>query len=176
MGRAHTPSADSSFVRRIIVGRTELRVTVSRRSFVTLLLDDPASADNTTHALDDDHEMLIPVSLKRCGIEMKLIVPNGEQPNAHPITTRALQDALRKAIIWNQALVTGQVTAMKELAKQEHVTPPYIGHLVKLAFLAPDIIEAIMRADVSVELSLGRRKKRFPLDWEAQRKTLGFGG
>lgn len=165
-----------NFVRRVIVGRTELRVTLSRRSLVTLLPNDPASAQNTTPAVDDDYEMTIPVSLKRCGIEMKLIVPSGEQPTAHPITIRALEDAVRKALIWNRALVTGQVTSIKELAKQEHVTPPYIGHLVKLAFLAPDIIEAIMHGDVPAELSLGRLKKGFSLDWDAQRKTLGFSG
>ena len=33
-----------------------------------------------------------------------------------------------------------------------------------------------MRGDVPVALSLGRLKKGFPLDWDAQRKTLGFSG
>ena len=162
------------FVRRIIVGRNELRLTLSRRSLVTLLLDDPAFGEDTTQTMDDHYEMTIPVSLKRCGIETKLILPSSEQPTAHPITIRALQDAVRKALLWNHALLTGQVASTKALAKQEHVTPPYIGHLVKLAFLAPDIIEAIMRGDVPVALSLGRLKKGFPLDWDAQRKTFGF--
>jgi site-specific DNA recombinase len=116
------------------------------------------------------------VNLKRCGIEMKLIVPNGEQPKAHPITIRALQEAVRKALLWNQALVTGQAASLRELATQEHVTPSYIGTLIKLAFLAPDIIEAIVRGEVPVELSLDCLKKGFPLDWQAQRKTLGFSG
>jgi len=39
------------------------------------------------------------VNLKRCGIEMKLIVPNGEQSKAHPITIGALQEAVRKALL-----------------------------------------------------------------------------
>lgn len=118
--------------------------------------------------------MTIAVSLKRSGIEMKLMVPNGDQPTAHPITIRALQDAVRKALIWNHALVTGQVASIKELAKREHVTPPRIGHLVRLAFLAPGIIQAIMRSEVPVDVSLGRVKEGFPLDWDGQRKTPGF--
>jgi len=99
--------------------------------------------DDKAHA-DDPYDITIPVNLKRCGIEMKLIVPNGEQPKAHPITIRALQEAVRKALLWNQALVTGEVASMRELATQEHVAPSYIGTLMRLAFLAPDIIEAIV--------------------------------
>jgi len=163
------------FVRRVIVGRTELRVTLSRWALVALLLEDVPFTDEKAHA-DDTYNITIPVNLKRCGIEMKLIVPNGEQPKAHPITIGALQEAVRKALLWNQALVTGEVASMRELATQEHVTPSYIGTLIKLAFLAPDIIEAIAHGEVPIELSLDRLKKGFPLDWEAQRKTLGFSG
>ena len=72
--------------------------------------------------------------------------------------------------------MTGQAASLRELATQEHVTPSYIGTLIKLAFLAPDIIEAIVRGEVLVELSLDCLKKGFPLDWQAQRKTLGFSG
>jgi DNA invertase Pin-like site-specific DNA recombinase len=164
------------FVRRVIVGRTELRVSLSRQALVALLLEDPPFTDDEARAANDAYGITIPVNLKRCGIEMKLIVPNGVQPKAHPITIGALQEAVRKALLWNQALVTGQAASLRELATQEQVTPSYIGTLIKLAFLAPDIIEAIVRREVPVELSLDRLKKGFPLDWEAQRKTLGFSG
>jgi len=140
-----------------------------------VLLEDVPFTDDKAHA-DDPYDITIAVNLKRCGIEMKLFVPNGEQPKAHPITIRALQEAVRKALLWNQALVTGEVASLRELATQEHVAPSYIGTLIRLAFLAPDIIEAIVRGEVPVELSLDRLKKGFPLDWEAQRKTLGFSG
>jgi site-specific DNA recombinase len=65
---------------------------------------------------------------------------------------------------------------MRDLAKQENVAPSYIGSFIRLALLAPDIIEAIVRGDVPAKLSLDRLKKGFPLDWDAQRKTLGFRG
>jgi site-specific DNA recombinase len=91
-----------------------------------------------------------------------------------PITIQALQDAVRKARVWNQALVTGEVCTMTEPARQEHVTQRYIAHLIGLAFLAPDIIEAILPGNVPVDLSLGRLKKGFPLDWKEQRKAFGF--
>lgn len=35
---------------------------------------------------------------------------------------RALQDAVRKPLVWNETLVTGEVCTMTELARQEHQT------------------------------------------------------
>ncbi|TFH42341.1 MAG: hypothetical protein E4H01_13630 [Lysobacterales bacterium] len=65
---------------------------------------------------------------------------------------------------------------MTELARREKVTQRYIAHLIKLAFLAPDIVQSMARGDIPPELSLDRLKKGFPLDWNEQRKSLGFKG
>ena len=63
---------------------------------------------------------------------------------------------------------------MTDLAKQNDVTQRYVAHLIKLAFLDPDIIKAILRGDVPRDLSLDKLKSGFPLDWNEQRKILGF--
>ena len=63
---------------------------------------------------------------------------------------------------------------MTELAARENVTQRYIAHLIKLAFLAPDIMQCVARGDIPPALSLERLKKGFPLDWTQQRKVLGF--
>jgi len=43
-----------------------------------------------------------------------------------------------------------------------------------LAFLAPDIIDAINKGDIPPALTLERLKRTIPLDWEDQRQTFGF--
>ena len=63
---------------------------------------------------------------------------------------------------------------MNKLAKREGGTPRYIAHLLKLAYLAPDIMEAIARGDIPSAVSMGRLKKGVSLDWEGQRRVLGF--
>ena len=63
---------------------------------------------------------------------------------------------------------------MTDLARQNNVTQRYVAHLIKLAFLAPDIIKAILRGDVPHGLSLDKLKAGFPLDLDEQRKFLGF--
>jgi len=56
---------------------------------------------------------------------------------------------------------------MAELSRAEGVTQRYIAHIIKLAWLAPDIMEDII-------ISLGILKKGIPLDWQEQRKRFGF--
>ncbi len=47
-----------------------------------------------------------------------------------------------------------------------------------LAFLAPDIVEAILDGRQSVELTAESLKRlpALPTDWDAQRRLLGFSG
>jgi hypothetical protein len=123
---------------------------------------------------EDTYQVSVPVRTKRCGIETRLIVPGEDPPPAHQSSTRALQDALTKALAWNDALLKGSVSSMSALARREGVTQRYIAHLIKLAWLAPDIMAAIIRGDIPSTVSLDRLKKGFPLDWEDQRKELGF--
>ena len=121
-----------------------------------------------------DYEINVPVSLQRCGIESKLVVPGTDPGTAHIRTVQAMQNALHKGLKWNQELVSGRVDTMKELAAKEGVTQRYLSHLVRMAWLSPEIMQAIIRGQVPATLSLDKLKKGFPLDWDEQWRKLGF--
>ena len=166
------------FIRHVIVSQKELRISISTTHVAAELLDAISlTVDlNGKQLLLGDYEVVLPVHLKRCGIETRLIVPNDDEPDtqAHPNTVQAIQQALAKALNWNQALLDGSAQSMTELAKQNSVTQRYVAHLIKLAFLAPDIVKAIVRGDIPRDLSLDKLKAGFPLDWDEQRSVLGF--
>jgi len=71
-------------------------------------------------------------------------------------------------------MVSGRIDTMKELAAKEGVTQRYLSHLIRMAWLSPEIMQAIIRGHVPATLSLDRLKKGFPLDWNEQWQTLGF--
>ncbi|SDB28911.1 hypothetical protein [Belnapia rosea] len=52
----------------------------------------------------------------------------------------------------------------------------YATRLVRLAWLAPDIIEAILHGRQPANLSASRlmQDTRIPTDWQDQRQALGF--
>ena len=49
----------------------------------------------------------------------------------------------------------------------------YVGRMLRLTSLAPDIIEAILRGDEPDGLSLEKLRKNLPVRWDGQRKKYG---
>jgi hypothetical protein len=161
-------------IKKIQVGCEGIDIILSRAGMFQYLLNTEYDNEASNDKIDDGFILSISTKLKRCGHESKLIIADEYASDANPTTTHAIQNALKKALIWNQALTTGEVSNMVQLAKQENVTQRYIAHLIKLAFLAPDIMEAIIKGNIPPKLALDRLKKGIPIDWKEQRLEFGF--
>ena len=90
------------------------------------------------------------------------------------LPARRFQKALSRGLAWNQALITGEVLSVSELARREKLCRRYVSRLIQLSFLAPDVIRAIGRGHIPPTLSVDLLKRGFPLDWNKQRQMLGF--
>lgn len=159
-------------VSKVTIGQCEIRIRYSRSGLAELLL--PGQQINPEQTETDERLVCVPVNLKRSGVETKFIVPNGTNADANQGSARAIQKALAKALEWNQALLNGIAPSMTSLARREKVTQRYVAHLIKLAFLAPGIIDAINKGEIPPDLTLGQLKKDIPLDWTAQARKFGF--
>ena len=53
---------------------------------------------------------------------------------------------------------------------------PYAARLIRLNYLAPDIVAAILGGKQPADLTANKlmADTRFPVDWRAQRAALGF--
>jgi len=60
-------------LRRIVLSKGEMRIVVSRRGLLSVLHPDTARHPASTEG-EDTYEIRLPATLKRCGIETKLIV------------------------------------------------------------------------------------------------------
>ena len=113
----------------------------------------------------------IPARLKRTGIEMKLVVEDGSEPaNVDPVLVRLLlrAHAIRARLLQEPSL------PLKEIAAEEGVSSSYATRLLRLGFLAPDIVTAILHGKHPPQLTANRLMDdtRLPLDWSAQRELL----
>ncbi len=54
------------------------------------------------------------------------------------------------------------------------MTERHVSRIMRLAFLAPDIVEAILDGCQPADLELERLMKCIPVSWDAQRRALGF--
>ena len=71
--------------------------------------------------------------------------------------------------------MAGRVNSMAEIGKREGLPKNYVSWLIRLAFLAPEIVEAIIQGnhppDLTVQ-SLITRRIDLPLEWQAQKTAL----
>jgi len=161
-------------IQKIQVGGDGINITLSHDGMSQYFLNENIGSPNSIKEVDSGFVISIPTKLKRCSHETKLIICDEFANNPSTITTLALQNSLMKGITWNQLLITGQVSNIKMLAKQENVTQRYISRLIKMAFLSPDIMEAIIKGDTPKKLTIGLLRDKFSYDWDEQHKELGF--
>jgi hypothetical protein len=116
----------------------------------------------------------IPVQVRRRGVEMRLVIENGRDRGSN--LDPALIRAVVRARAWWDNLLTGRARSYGEIAKREGVTPRYVGHLIPLAFLAPDLVAAIVAGRAPIDLTAQTITKRtaLPWAWAEQRIFLGF--
>jgi hypothetical protein len=76
----------------------------------------------------------------------------------------------------NNRGLEGATVTLAEVARNEGVVPSYVTRMLRLAYLAPDIVAAIV--DGGQPPGLTARKlmddTRLPLEWTEQRRALGF--
>ncbi len=115
----------------------------------------------------------VPARLKRTGMEMNMLI-DGENGKSNP--DPALVSLNVKAHTVKESLPSCSVMEFSELARHHRVGDSYISRLFRLTLLVPDITKAILEGRHPPELTGVRlmRDTRFPLDWEEQRRVLGF--
>ncbi len=118
----------------------------------------------------------VPMKFKRRGGRNEIIVPeglSGSRPSKSP-TQKPLVTALARAFHWQELIDSGRYASITELAEALDVDRSYVGRIMRLALLAPDIVEAIVRGEEPCGLSLEQLIKGVPMQWAAQRERLGL--
>jgi site-specific DNA recombinase len=132
-----------------------------------------APIEKTREANRQVTTLSIPARLKRTGKEMRIIVDDGSEPLTPD--TGLVRLLVRANAIHDQLLADRSLT-FEDIAKSEGVVPSYVTRLFRLTILAPDIVSAILSGKQPPELTARRLMDdtRLPLDWNEQRRCLGF--
>ena len=102
----------------------------------------------------------VPLAIRRRGGRKLVVTPDGEStcPSTppRPRVDSTLVKALARAHRWKRLLENGTYASISELAKAEKIDRGYLGRILQLALLAPDIVEAILDGRQPPELGLPR--------------------
>src|SRR6202040_760571 len=106
---------------------------------------------------------------KHRGIETRLVLPGLAQQDHNPRCDPALIKAIARGRAWFEELAIGRARSLQVLAKRDGISRRYIRRLVGLAFLSPQLVEAILQGRQPVELTTTRLTEfDLPLDWTEQ--------
>jgi site-specific DNA recombinase len=115
-----------------------------------------------------------PMQLKRRGVELRLVV--GDHNRSAATVDLPLLKAVARAHRWFDELSTGKASSLAEIAAREGLAVRYVGRVIRLAFLAPDIVESIVegRQPTSLTAEAVIRHSEIPLEWHSQKTALNI--
>ena len=80
--------------------------------------------------------------------------------------------ALARAFRRREMLDTGDYATLEDLARAKAANGTYVGRILRLTLLAPEIVEAILVGRQPSELQLDDLLDGFPLEWKGQHRGL----
>ena len=95
------------------------------------------------------------------------IVPTGSRS---PDGT--LVKALTRAWRWQRMLDDGVYASVSDIGDAENISKSYVSRILRLALLAPDIVEAILAGKTNQTLMLERLERLLPASWDEQRAVI----
>ena len=102
----------------------------------------------------------------------------GKQIVSPHAPTARVDRSLVKAIVWARDLrrrLEQEGASLDELARQEGCSRPYVSSVIKLAYLAPSITQAVVDGTQPASLTLAELMRRdIPFGWTDQHRAFGF--
>lgn len=121
-------------------------------------------------ATPDTIRLHVPFRLVKRGGRKEVQLPDGVPVPQR--TDSTLIKALARAFRWKRMLESGEFATINELAEHERIAAPFLTRTMRLAHLAPEIVEAILDGRQPRELTLEQMRKPLPLDWAEQKDLL----
>jgi len=125
--------------------------------------------------------VVVPLSIRRRGGRKRIIGPDGvpvqagqDRPGVEATSgDPALVKALARAFQWRRMLEEGRYGSIRELAAAESVDRAYVGRLLNLTLLAPEVVEAELdRARIPSPVSTTLERSWLSLEQAKRRLSM----
>jgi hypothetical protein len=111
----------------------------------------------------------VPLALRQRGGRKLVVAPEGAKwVSPRPRIDSTIIKAIARAFRWQKLLETGLHTTIAEVAAAEGINPTYVGRILRLTLLAPDIVETLLGGRQPSNLQLADLLNPFPAEWERQ--------
>ena len=167
-----------TLVDRIDLMRETLEIRILPGRLLQILLDENNLQDLTRPTKDIEPSMTlsVPARLTRTGMETRLLI-DGAGGGARRKPDHSLYRVLAQAHRYHAMVMRAGGNTMAELAAEAGVGGSYFTRVLRLSFLAPEVVKAILRDRHPIDLNAKRlvNETRIPIAWEEHRALIGAG-
>ena len=154
------PGRPVDAVRRVEVGENQVAVVV-----------------DLAHGLEADPALVrhvLAAKIRLRGVERRIVLSDADSALGATGIDPALVKAIVRARRWFDQLADGGAQSLVEIATAEGVSDRYVGKLLPLAFLAPDLVAGALAGTQTFGITAEILTKRvtIPMSWSAQRELL----
>jgi hypothetical protein len=116
----------------------------------------------------------VPLTFRKRGGRKLVIAPYGSDSWAppRPRVDNTMVKALARAHRWKRMLESGEFATVQDLATAEKINASYVGRVLRLTLLSPEIVKAILDGRQPADLQLEDLLKPFPVGWREQRAEI----
>ncbi len=114
----------------------------------------------------------IPMTFRRRAGKAVIVLPNGERAveRREALIDNAMVKLIARGHRWHRQLVDGTHASIADIAKSENINPSFVSRILRLAYLSPTIVEAILNGQFPAHLTMKRLIAPFPMEWGRQRE------
>ncbi len=115
--------------------------------------------------------VFIPLAIRKRNGRPKIVPPAGIVPDTGGVDPHVLK-AIAKAWSWRRKLESGKVATIQDIAEAEGISDRYVGRMLRLAYLAPAVLEQLLIGRVSPTVSVKDMAAAAELPWTAQQAVV----
>ena len=166
----------TTVIARIMVRPERMDIELPPSRLGALLLGTPYRPANTAEHDEQPITLSAPAQLRRVGLGIRMVIDEAAVPGRAAKPDPKLIKLIARAYLFQNRLAESSSEYLADVAQRERITRSYFTRVLRLSYLAPDIIRAILEGrhprDLTAQKLLAH--SRLPLSWPEQRHTLGF--
>ena len=118
----------------------------------------------------------IPMTFRRRGGKAVIVMPDGSRAieRREALIDNAMVKLLARGHRWHRKLFDGTHASIEDMAKSENISPSFVSRILRLAYLSPTVIEAILDGKYPAQLTMKDLMEPFPMEWDAQARHFGI--
>ena len=116
----------------------------------------------------------IPMTFRPRGGKTVIVLPDGSRGvvRREATTDNTMIKVIARGFRWQRLLYDGTYATIEDLAAAEKINPSYVSRILRLAYLSPKVVQAILDGSHPAWLTMRDLLEPFPMDWREQEQKL----